>query len=226
MGRRQLADLSYDDWLEHVFGHAVPFYEPAWYFDADSDLWDAPPTQAVAYLTRLFEQPEPLVEQFADSQIGQGLYYLVDNGAGGYCRFLIDGSVPIDERVKCIAAMATLFARIFDPRCAPVLSHLDEAPGNRLNLICYMWWDIIPLGAASKPSKADPIHETCLDLMRWTLRSPNPACQESALHGLGHWARAYPEFVGKTVDAWLAGNPNLRSELVRYAQAARSGCVQ
>lgn len=226
MGRRQLGDLRYDDWLEHVFGHAVPFYEPAWHFEVDADWWDAPPARAIDYLTRLFEQPEPLVDQFADSQIGQGLYYLVDNGAGGYCRFLIDGSVPIDARVTCIAAMKTLFARIFDPRCAPVLSNLDEAPGNRLNQICYMWWDIIPLGAASKPSHADPIHQACLDVMRETLKLRSPACQENALHGLGHWARAYPEFTAAAIDAYLADNPDLRPELVRYAQAARSGCIQ
>ena len=95
-----------------------------------------------------------------------------------------------------------------------------------LNQVCYMWWDIIPLAASSKPRQPDPIHEASLAVMRATLRLPNPACQESALHGLGHWAHAYPEFTAATIDAYLAANPKLRPELVRYAQAARSGCVQ
>jgi hypothetical protein len=225
MSGRQLHDLGYDDWIEHVFAHAVPFYEPAWSFAADADWWDPPGATAIAYLTRLFKQPEPLVEQFADSQIGQGLYYLIDNGAGAYCRFLIDGSVPIEARVACIEAIQTLFARLFQPRCPPVLSNIDEPGGTKLNQVCYMWWDIIPLAASSKPRRPDPIHEACLRVMRETLRLPNPACQESALHGLGHWAHAYPAFAATVIDAYLAGDPNRRPELVRYAQAARSGCV-
>ena len=34
-----------------------------------------------------------------------------------------------------------------------------------------------------------------------------------------------PEFTAATIDAYLAANPTLRPELVRYAQAARAGCV-
>jgi hypothetical protein len=163
-------DLSYDEWIDYVFGHAVPFYGQVWYWEPDTDWWSPRPEQAIDYLTRLLENPEPLTEQFADSQIGLGLHYLVSESVGSYCRFLNDGTVPIEARIACIAAMRTL--------------------------------------------------------MRDTLRLPNPACQENALHGLGHWARAYPEFTGATIDAYLAANPKLRPELVRYAQSARSGCVQ
>jgi hypothetical protein len=226
MTGRRLTDPSYDEWIDHVFDHAVPFYEQAWYFEPDADWWDPVPAQAVAFLTRLFETPEPLVEQFADSQIGQGLYYLVSNSASTAFLCLLNDTVPVDERVACIAAMQTLFARLFQPRCEPILSHLDEPGGNALNNICYMWWDVAPIGAIAKPSKPDPIHDACLSMMRGTLALPNHACQESALHGLGHWARAYPEFTAAAIDAYVARNRNLRPELVRYAQAARSGCVQ
>jgi len=219
-------ELTYEDWIDYVFDHAVPFYEQAWYWDADEDWWEPRPEQAIEYLTRLFENPEPLTDQFADSQIAQGLRYLLDNGAGAHCRFLSEGSVPLDTRVACIAAMQTLFARIFQPRCEPVLSHLDEPGTNALNGICYMWWDIMPLGAVSRPSRADPIHDACLSVMREMLKLPNPACQESALHGLGHWTHAYPEFTAATIDGYVARNPKLRPELARYAQAARSGCIQ
>jgi hypothetical protein len=219
-------DLSYDDWINYVFDHAVPFYEQPWYFEPDGDWWNPHPEQAIDYLTRLFENPEPLTEQFADSQIGQGLYFLVSASAGSYCRFLTDGSVPIEARVACIEAMDSVFARLFQPRCEPILSHLDEPGGNELNKICYMWWDIVAVGAISKPNRADPINEACLGVMRDTLKLPNPACQENALHGLGHWAHVYPEFTGTAIDAYLAADPKPRPELVRYAQAARSGCVQ
>ena len=221
-----MSDLSYPDWLNYVFDHAVPFYEEAWYLEPEADWWQPRPEQAVDYLARVFESPEPLVEEFSDSQIAQGLHYLVDNGAGGYCRFLTDVSVPIDARTACIEAFSTLFARLFQPRCEPVLSHLDEPGGNALNRICYMWWDIMPIFPAGARAGADPIYEACLAEMRETLRLPNPACQESALHGLGHWAGAYPEFAAATIDAYLAANPKLRPELARYAEAARAGCIQ
>ena len=218
-------ELAYPDWLNYVFDRAMPFDEEAWYFESEADWWRPEPEQAVAHLARLFETPEPLADTFSDSQIAQGLKYLIDNGAGAYCRFLIDGSVPIEARTDCIEAFSTLFARLFQPRCEPVLSHLDEPGANALNGICYMWWDIIPLAAGSKPRQPDPIHEACLAEMREILRLPNPACQESALHGLGHWAHVYPEFTAATINAYLAANPRLRPELVHYAEAARSGCV-
>src|SRR5262249_53796193 len=110
------ADLGYDERIDYVFDHAVPFYEQTWYFEPDGDWWSPRPDQAIDYLTRLFENPEPLTDQFADSQIAQGLTYLVSASAGSYCRFLTDGRVPPEARVTCIAAMQTLFARIFQPR--------------------------------------------------------------------------------------------------------------
>ncbi len=223
MSGQPLTDLTYEQWINHVFDHPVPFSGQAWYY-GDADWWEPQPRQAIAYLTRLFEAPDPLIEEFSDSQIGQGLTYLIS--VDDHCRFLADDAVPADTRVTCISAMRTLFRQIFEPRCVPILSHLDEPGGNELSYICYMWWDVGSLGVTSKPRKRDPIHEACLGVMRDTLTLPNPACQESALHGLGHWARAYQEFTAATIDAYLAANAKLRPELVRYAQAARAGCVQ
>src|SRR5688572_2868481 len=219
-------DLSYDEWIDYVFDHTDLPSGQAWYFDHEADRWNPRPEQAVAYLARLFDNPEPLLDRFVDNQVGRGLRYLIDNSISNHCVALSDNWVPIDQRVKCIYAMLSLFIRILQPRCPPILSHLDESRGNRLNGVCYMWWDIMPLAAMSKPRNPDPIHDACLAVMRSTLALPNPACQESALHGLGHWARAYPEFTAATIDGYLAANPQLRPELLRYAQAARSGCIQ
>jgi hypothetical protein len=43
--------------------------------------WDPEPAVAVAYLTRLFECPEPALRWYSDSQIAQGLTYLVSTSA-------------------------------------------------------------------------------------------------------------------------------------------------
>jgi hypothetical protein len=224
MAGRPLTNLSFEEWIDYAFDRPVRAGENAWYRQ-DYDWWEPEPRQAVEYLTRLFERSGDLLEHFTTGEIGQGLWYLIDNSCGGHCRFLIDGSVPIEERVRCIEAIQNLYARLFQLRCAPILSHLDESGGDKLNGVCYMCWDIIPLAAFSKPRQPDPIHEASLGVMRATLRLPNPACQESALHGLGHWAHAYPEFTAAAIDAYLAANRTLRPELIRYAQAARSGCI-
>jgi hypothetical protein len=219
-------DLSYEEWIDYVFDHAVPQDGEAWYRDFEADWWSPQPEQAIAYLTRLFDNPGSLLDRFADNQIGQGLRYLVDNSISNHCVALATGAVPLAQRVPCIHAMLSLFIKLFEPRCRPMLSHLDEAGESKLNGVCYMWWDIMPLAALSKPGAPDPIHDACLAVMRSTLALPNPACQESALHGLGHWAHAYPEFTAATIDAYLAANSKLRPELLRYATSARAGCVQ
>jgi hypothetical protein len=53
-----LTNLSFEDWIEHAFTRDVHVQQVAWYFDPNHDLWDPKPLEAVAYLTRLFEDPE------------------------------------------------------------------------------------------------------------------------------------------------------------------------
>jgi hypothetical protein len=53
----------------------------------------------------------------------------------------------------------------------------------------------------------------------------SPACQESALHGLGHWQRDHDRQVNAIIDGFLAANPHIDARLIRYANAARCGCV-
>src|SRR6516164_11738230 len=33
----RLTDLTYEDWLEHAFGHEVRIHQAAWFFDQDRD---------------------------------------------------------------------------------------------------------------------------------------------------------------------------------------------
>lgn len=216
--------MTFDEWVVHVFDH--PASDPKWYFDLDAEYWHGPPAAVVAYLTRLFEDPGPHVARYSNEQLGQGFWYVASNGASGYMFALLDEQVELEARVRCVRAIGALFARLFAPRCSPHLSHLDEPGANPLNVSCYMWWDLIPfLGRPDDPSRRE-IDDACLGVMERTLDLDSIACRESALHGLGHWHGGYPRRVESAIDAFLTAHPDLRPELVRYAQSARSGCVQ
>jgi len=217
-------DLSYDAWLEHAFGHEVRFARNPWYFDEDHDWWDPQPATAVDYLTRLFTTSEQSLTWFTDAQIAQGLTYLVSTSASGDNGWLYSREVPTEARLACVRAIFPFFEQLFAPRCAPALGHLSEE-GLPLNTCCYMWWDEFPCIALPDDPDRDLLSGAALDVMRRTLALDSPACQEAALHGLGHWARYHPAEVEAAVDAYLADSGEKRPELIVYAQAARCGCV-
>ena len=225
MAAKRLTNLSYEDWVEHIFSHPVPVYQPRWYDQPDSERWDAAASRKAHYLTRLFEDPEPALAFFADSQIAQGLTYLIDPGASDHALSLFDESVSIDERLRGLRATYSLFAHIFDRRCTPHLSHRDEPGAGPLNGVCYMWWDVFPAAAAPQNPNQRAIDEAILSTMERILQLSSLACRESALHGLGHWQRAYPAAVTPIIDSFLDRHLDLSGGLRAYAQAARGGCV-
>lgn len=220
-----LQSLTFDDWLEHSFGHEVRFQQAPWYFDLDHDWWDPLPREAVSYLTRLFEDPEPALQGFANSQIAQGLTYLVNTNASGDNRWLCSTNVPTRDRVRCVSSVATLFMKLFTPRCTQSLSHLSEADAGTLNCVCYMWWDVFPSLALAGDPDLPILHETALRTMERILHLNSIACQESALHGLGHWQRDYSERVAQIIERFCEAHSKADPRLLAYAQSARCGCV-
>jgi hypothetical protein len=226
MSARRLTDLEFAPWIDHVFSHPVAINGAAWHFDVDADFWDGPPALSARHLARLFEDPAPPLANFTDAQIAQGLWYLVDSGAGGLVGSALDASLALAERLRFISSIGTLFERLIEPRIAPVLGHLDEKGAAPLNMIAYMWWDIFPAaGGAKMNSQPDPIEAAILAVMTQALNSKHPAIQESALHGLGHWARACPGIVEPAIEWYLEHASGVRPELINYARAARTGCV-
>jgi len=221
----RLQHLTFDDWLEHSFGREVHFQQAPWYFDPDRDWWDPPPMEAVSYLTRLFEDPEPALQGFADSQIAQGLTYLVNTSASGDNRWLCSTDVPVKDRVHCVRSVAALFAKLFEPRCTSSLSHLSEADAGTLNGVCYMWWDAFPSLALAGDPDLPTLHDCALRTMERILHLNSIACQESALHGLGHWQRDYSEKVTSIIDRFCEAHSKADPRLLAYAQSARCGCV-
>ena len=221
----RLTNLSFEEWIEHAFSREVRIQQAAWYFDPNHDWWDPKPVEAVAYLTRLFEDPERSLCWFSDDQIAQGLTYLVGTSASGDNGWLSAIEVPVEARVRCVEAIGKLFDRLFAPRCTPHLSHLSEVAAGTLNCVCYMWWDEFPCIALPSDPNLRRLSGTALTTMEHILGLGSLACQESALHGLGHWQRQHASEVARIIDAFVLSQTELDPRLLAYANAARCGCV-
>lgn len=220
---RRLTNLSFEDWVTFVF--CWP-YDPAgspWYYDSDCEYWDAPSAAVVAYLTRLFEHSVTVLQDYSDGEIAQGLWYIASNGASDYMFALGDCTVPLSDRLRCIQSLEALFRDLLAVRCSPHLSHRDEPGANPLNVVCYMWWDLVPI--CPVPEERQVIFDAVLQVQTAILELPSLACQEAALHGFGHWLNTHESAIQATIDRWLQRHPELRPELRIYAQSARGGCV-
>lgn len=220
---RPLESLPFDDWVAHVFDHAVA--DRAWYFDLDTPVWAGPAPLTLAHLTRLFGDPGRCLARYDDRQLNEGFWYLVSNSASDHMFALTDASAPLANRVRCLESFTSLFEKLFAVRCSPHLSHIDQPGAGPLNGVCYMWWDLLPLsGTPADPSRRE-IDAAALSVMEATLGLDSLACRESALHGLGHWYHAYPERVGDIIERALGRSTAWPPALTRYAGIAKTGCV-
>jgi hypothetical protein len=116
-----------------------------------------------------------------------------------------------------------------------------------------MWWDVCPLRGHAGPSpeedfilpteelvdpgpRVDPhaaeLEAEILSVLERTLALGNVACQEAALHGLGHRSHMHATLVERIVNTYLQREmPSWPSDergqsLRGYALAARVGRVQ
>ncbi len=88
-----------------------------------------------------------------------------------------------------------------------------------------MWWDILPVaGQPADPARKE-MDQAILQVMEAALQLNSIACQESALHGLGHWHLYYASQVEEIIQGFLRRNKALPENLQKYARSALSGCV-
>ena len=164
-------------------------------------------------LAQVFEDCANLLTPYSDETLNRAFW---DLSSVWYA--LGEDSIPEDLRRRVINSFVTLFRELFAKRCSPVLGDRNEQ-GSPLNSACYMWWDFDCWSSI-------PGTEV-VEVMRSILAINHVACQESALHGLGHWHHGeQAAAVERIVDEFLEREANLRPELRKYAQAARIGCVQ
>jgi len=214
---------TFPEWVRHIFDH--PVSDPEWYWDLNANTDEPPAQTSVTYLTQLFTDPEPILTPYTDAQLNQGLWYLVSNSCSNYMFTLLQPEVAWPERQAGLRAITDLFAQLFATRCSPHLSHVDERGANPLNSACYMWWDLFPTWGQPESSTETLVDAELLAVMQRVLSLNSLACQESALHGLGHWQGRYPGVVEETIDVYLKREPGLEPRLRQYALSARTGCV-
>lgn len=222
---KRLTNFTFEEWLTYVFDHPAADLNQAWYWDIDRDWWDENPADCIRFMTQAFEEAEVLFEPYSDAQLNQGLWFLASNACSNHMFALMDESQPWPLRQRCIASIHRLFEQCFARRCSPHLSHIDEPGANPLNLVCYMWWDLIPIsGRPDDPMRA-ALDSAILQVMESTLGLDSIPCRESALHGLGHWQHEYPERVGEIIDRFSMTRPALPEKLRAYMVNAYAGYV-
>lgn len=219
-----LSNLAFEDFVEFQFGHAVRMHGNPWYCDLDGDWWAPDPRTGIAFLTQLFANGPRVLEWFSDAEIAQGLTGLVNTMAVGDQPWMRDPATPAAERAAVWSAIADFFRDLLAPRCAPALGHLSEE-GTPLNMVTYMWWESFPGFANPDDPERGRVDDAELDCLTRILALDSEACQEAALHGLGHWVSREPRCVD-ILDRFLASGRTARPELLDYARAARGGCIQ
>ena len=204
----------YAAWIKYAFDRPTTW--PLWCNDTNLVDFEAPPEILVAIFGQTFARSGIDLLVFSDAQVSHGLKYIFDNGVSNAFLAFADDELPERLRVHSIAQIKHLYRDCFAKRCANILSHLDEPGGEELNSLCYMLWDISPLLSSQ---------DVLLEVLEDALYIPHDACIESALHGLGHLVDRRDR-AEEIIDRFLARTPHLRPELMQYAKAARSGCVQ
>ena len=222
---KHLTNLTFERWLELVFDHPVDELKNAWYWDLDRDQWDEDAPETVSFLTQAFENSAQLFEPYSDAQLNQGLWFLASNACSSHMFALMDVRVPWSERQRCLASFHQLYKQFFARRCTPHLSHIDEPGASPLNMVCYMWWDIIPIAGRPEDPMREAFNQEILRVMESTLQLDSIPCRESALHGLGHWQHLYPERVGEIIDKFSMTRPDLPEKLRQYMINAYVGYV-
>jgi hypothetical protein len=201
--------LEMREWTDRVFGR-----DPEPDLDTVMELTEfcRPDHATLLRLTEVFENSRILLAPYSDESLNRAFWALSTEilSAGGY------ESIELGPRHRFIRSIEMLFREFFAERCRPVLGHLSEE-GSPLNSICYMWWD---LGCWSL-APATPV----LASMRGILAIDHAACQESALHGLGHWHWRQSAAVESIIDEFLEREPHIGAQLREYAHRARTGCV-
>lgn len=204
----------YHEWLQYLFDQ--PVTPNGWYFDIDCPSFEANEIELAELIAHTLENCGNDLVGYSDAQVNYGLNYIFNNSC----------SDVVFSLMRDIATIKHLYRDCFSPRCAHVLGHINESGANPINHIGYMLWDASPLSYWERFQGKEIFYRAVVDVMEEALTLSNPACVESALHGLGHVQPYFPERVIDVVSSYLRRGIFASPQLETYAQMAGRGYVQ
>ena len=192
-----------------------------WFFHKDFDSWDTPfdNHDVVRFSGEVFQNIQDIARRYSELQISFGLLFLISDAASDFCHAFLDNEVNCNERRYAVRSIYNVFSSLFNKECLRVPSHdLSSTLECAYNDLCFMWWDNFPCWG----SPHGEIDFTVIETLEKITRLDNVACIESGLHGLGHWADAYPVEVKRIIQQRMEKIP---AELKEYALKAMVGDV-
>lgn len=212
--------LRYDDWLESLFNQTGSHNGPHLLHE---ELWHTS-SQLAGLVVWMLEHCGSDLIQFTNEQIALGLECLFGGCALESSLALKSGEVPRAQKLRLLRSFQILYAECFEKRCAPVLRHANEPGGDSLNSFCYMLWDTSYLAYWDDHRDPEEFYSVLVEMLKGVLLLSNPACIESALHGLGHLHSYSPEAVELAVTAFM-DRAKGDDSLLQYAKQASMGDV-
>jgi hypothetical protein len=227
---------TFDEWLKWAFDHPVTElmgHDQWWWHvprDWEGGIWlDRPPERALAFVIQLFENPLAYLSCYSDAQIDQGVNFIVSRACSKHFDWLVDRRIDIGLRKRCFRSIEELFRELLAPRCSDDIWIYTKP----LNHICDMFWDMVVRDANTAERDSDgtyrivrytDVDAEILDTLAHILAMPSVACQQSALHGLGHLVHE-AKLGSNVIQKYLDDYPDLRYNLRQYARIAMFGGV-
>ena len=211
----------YQRWLKSLFDHKQS--DGDWYWDRSKAPVNILEQDFADYFILLCQNAKEDLKQYSNWKVGMGINYLFNPSIANEA-FKIRVNKDIVKVQASILAIQNLYRYVFEPYCRPRLSHIEET-GDKLNEICYMIWDISPLGYFEGEEEKDELYRVFAATLRFALYLNNPACIESALHGLGHLVMYYPQ-ASQIIQDFIDSGHSDNEDLLEYAEAAKEGMIQ
>ena len=222
--------LSFDAWLGYVFDR--PVHGEAWYWQEDEngvdlDWWEPEPLTISDYMIQLFENPHVL-ECYSDEQVNLAIWYMLGPSTCTYRETALRDIVPVERQQRWVRAILPLYRDLFAVRCSDAFGHRNDGPEppRPLNSACYMFWDLDNFYEIANSTWHKHLVGPVFNTLQEILKLDSLACQESALHGLGHLQESHPERVAQAIRRFLKNSGKLHPHVRAYAEYAMKGYVQ
>jgi len=195
-----------------------------WYFCEGHEDPDLTKDQLVKLATLAFMDVAKAASKFDEKQVCMGLRYLINPSCGPIPYLYLDTSVDFAIRSKAIVSMRDVFRNLFVNLDGEYgLYRISGGLPLSYREMCYMWWDMFPRHGVPSRTDMEETDAVICQTIESILEIENLACQESALHGLGHWFSSRPDEVVRAIESFL---PRASINLKEYAIDAMQGRIQ